>query len=63
MASLANDAFGSLIPVQMYVPALAVFWLKTKLIKATQAPNLTELCDGWVQIDLKHSFEKKICYF
>lgn len=52
MALLVNDAFGSPIPVQMCLP-----WqffdgklFHSKLIKATQARNLIELCDGRVQM-------------
>jgi len=52
MALLANDACGSPIPVQMCLP-----WqffdgklFHSKLIKATQARNLIELCDGRVQM-------------
>ena len=52
MAFLANDACGSPIPVQMCLP-----WtyfdgklFHSKLIKATQARNLVELCDGRVQM-------------
>jgi len=52
MALLANDACGSPVPVQMCLP-----WtffdgklFHSKLIKATQARNLIELCDGRVQM-------------
>jgi len=52
MALLANDACGSPIPIQMCLP-----WqffdgklFHSKLIKATQARNLIELCDGRVQM-------------
>lgn len=48
MALMANDACGCPIPVQMCLP-----WtffdgklFHSKLIKATQARNLIELCDG-----------------
>ena len=48
MALLANDSCGSPIPIQFCMP-----WtffdgklFHSKLIKATQARNLLELCDG-----------------
>ena len=48
MALLANDSCGEPIPIQMCMP-----WtffdgklFHSKLIKATQARNLLELCDG-----------------
>ncbi len=52
MALLANDACGCPIPVQMCLP-----WtffdgklFHSKLIRATQARNLIELCDGRVEM-------------
>ena len=52
MALLANDACGSPVPFQMTFP-----WtyfdgklFHSKLIKATQARNLVELCDGRVEM-------------
>ena len=52
MALMANDACGCPIPVQMCLP-----WtffdgklFHSKLIKATQARNLIELCDGRVEM-------------
>ena len=52
MALMANDACGSPVPFQMTFP-----WtffdgklFHSKLIKATQARNLVELCDGRVEM-------------
>ena len=52
MALMANDACGSPVPVQMCFP-----WqffdgklFHSKLIRATQARNLVELCNGRVEM-------------
>ena len=52
MALLTNDACGSPIPIQVCLP-----WMyfdgklfHSKLIKATQARNLIELCEGRVEM-------------
>ena len=58
MALMANDACGSPIPIQVCLP-----WtyfdgklFHSKLIKATQARNLIELCDG--RVDMAYQIER-----
>ena len=58
MALLANDVCGSPVPFQMTFP-----WtffdgklFHSKLIRATQARNLVELCDG--RVDMAYQIER-----